>query len=156
MTCDDGPDIQIPENPLVLHLLERGVGEARLLRGFVGPSRSEGSIAIYQRLNRLSDFVEIARSDILHFVPAPGSELGALLLWVKKDATLSIRRLEPRVIFEAGKPPVDGSQRFKELSNGRLRMRMRVRDDDTCASVCSCETCTCTCAAIYARQDETR
>ncbi|MFF5211975.1 hypothetical protein [Streptosporangium sp. NPDC000396] len=139
----------IPENPLVAELIAHGVGnDARLLRGFVGPSRNENVITLYQRLDRLSDTVEIARSDILHHVKAPRSPLGGVILWVKKDAKITINRLEPP------EPRDDVPQSdLQELRKGRLRMRVRGHGGrETCFSVCmdclswcSCSICTSTC-----------
>jgi hypothetical protein len=134
MADEGGSDAKIPENPLLVQLVARGVeDDARMLRGFIGPSRRDGFVTLYQRLDRLSDSMEIARNDILHFVEAPRSELGAVILWVKKDAKISVRKLEASEISGAASQ----HKNLREVRKGRLRMHVRARArDDVCQSVC--------------------
>jgi hypothetical protein len=144
MTDAGDSSSKIPENPLVAQLIARGVdNNVRLLRGFVGPSKNDDRITLYQRLDRLSDRVEIARSDVLHYVQAPGSPLGGVILWVKQDAKMTINRLEPSE--NPGEAPQGNLQ---ELRKGRLRMRVQERSSDVCFSTCmdclswcSCSIC---------------
>jgi hypothetical protein len=144
MADAEGPHPKIPENPLVVQLIARGVGnDARLLRGFIGPSASDDIVTLYQRLDRLSDKVEITRDDVLFYVEAPASPLGGVILWVKKDADICINRLE-----ESGPPEEARPSNLREFRKGRLRMNVRARSADVCQSFCmdclswcSCNIC---------------
>jgi hypothetical protein len=122
------------ENPLVARLIAKGVdGNARVLRGFIGPSRGDDRVTVYPRLD-LADCFEVARSDILHHEEAPRSRLGAVILWVRKGAPIAIRRLESSV---AGRAAGASAGDFREVRRGRLRMRVRADPrDDTCFSTC--------------------
>jgi hypothetical protein len=125
---------ELPENPLIAELLARGAENARVLQGFIGPSRDEYTITLYQSLDRLGDTVEIRREDVLHSVKSPRSGLGAVILWVNAEAQLSVRRTRPET-----QQSKTGPGSLREVSKGRLRMRMRSQShaaDQVCLSVC--------------------
>lgn len=124
---------ELPENPLIAELIARGAENARVLQGFIGPSRDEYHITLYQSLDRLGDTVEIRREDVLHAVKSPRSGLGAVILWVNDEAQLSVRRTQAE-----SHQPKTGPGSLREVSKGRLRMRMRTPHaaDQICLSVC--------------------
>jgi hypothetical protein len=112
------------------------------LRGFVGRSPRDGYIRLFPRIGHLADSVEIARSDIIHSVKAPRSTLGAVILWVKRDARISVNRAPET----SEQTPKD----FVELRKGRLRMRMKAPQAREpicfstcmdCLSWCDCSIC---------------
>lgn len=76
--ADKQPELR--ENPLTAELLARGAENARVLQGFIEPSRDDDHITLYQSLDRLGDTVEIRRDDVLHSVDSPRSGLGAVIL----------------------------------------------------------------------------
>jgi hypothetical protein len=142
--ADKQPDL--PENPLIAELLARGAENAKVLQGFIGPSRDADHVTLYQSLDRLGDTVEIRRADVLHAVKSPRSALGAVILWVKDEAQLSVRRAQPET-----RQPTTGPGSLREVAKGRLRMRMRAPHaaDQVCFSVCmdclswcDCSICT--------------
>ena len=85
-----------PENPVLAKLVAAGAANAIPLRGYVGPSTTRGRVSLYPSLDDLSNSVEIASSDILHFEAAPESLLpyGGVIVWLKKDAEIPRRRVE--------------------------------------------------------------
>jgi hypothetical protein len=129
-----GSDDTLRENPLVTQLIARCAETAMILRGSIGPAAREGRVRVYPRLQNLSDSIEIAREDILHSVEAPQSALGAVILWVNKDAKISIHRVgvsepigsqvENPVNLRKG-PVSPQHENLVELRKGRLRMRVR-------------------------------
>ena len=122
----------LQENPLIALLLAQGAETSIKLRGFVGPSVSPDVIRLFPRLDNLSECVEIPRAAILHSIKAPRSALGAVILWVKKDATITTLRInEPDV-------PAQSPPKMEEVRKGRLRMRVRRAEarDPICFSVC--------------------
>jgi hypothetical protein len=126
-----GTQPELPENPLVAQLIAAGAENSRVLRGFIGPSQDKRYITLYQHLARLGDTVEISREDILYAMKAPRSDFGAVILWVKEDAQLSVRKPQ------SDAAPTTGPGSLQELAKGRLRMRMRSRQvADVCLSVC--------------------
>ncbi|MEU1209167.1 hypothetical protein [Nocardia sp. NPDC005825] len=146
MAKSHGKQPEIRENPLVAELLARGVENARVLEGFIGPSNDERYVTLYQDLRRLGDSVDILRDDILHAMEVPRSTLGASVLWIKDDAQISVRRTE------ADTAPTSGPGSMHEVMKGRLRMQMRTKHAADCMSVCmdclswcSCSICTSQC-----------
>jgi hypothetical protein len=135
------------ENPLVARFIERGADTSTILRGFIGPAIRDGHVRLYPRLNNLSNSVEVAREDILHSIEAPQSALGAVILWVKKDAKISIHR--------AGTSEATNAPRENDIELRQGRLRMRVRPQQTnglcfshcmdCVSWCSCSLCSSLC-----------
>jgi len=85
-----------PENPVLAKLVGAGAANAIALRGYIAPSTARGRVSLYPRLDDLSNSVEIASSDILHFEAVPESVLpyGAVIVWLKKDAEITRRRVE--------------------------------------------------------------
>jgi hypothetical protein len=136
---------KIPVNPLVATLIEKDVGNnVRIIRGFVGPSDDDATVVIYQRLDRLSDKVEIPEADILHHAEAPSSPFGGVILWVKKDAEVLINRVEES-------EPSDGPLKGEMRESRKGRLRMHVPERQVCTSNCApcyspyCEVCTSSC-----------
>lgn len=142
-------DDPLRENAVVRTLLDRGAERAMLFRGWVGPSTREGHIRLYPRLGDLSQSLEIARADIIHSTEEPQAVLGAVVVWVNKDAKIVVHRVET-----PGAPAATALQKpasyAGEIRRGRLRMRIRARaaGDDTCVCICSCGTCECRCIVI--------
>lgn len=127
-----GKQSELQENPLIAELIACGAENSRLLRGFIGPSRDDRYITLYQSLARLGDAVEFPREDVLHVVDAPGSSLGAVMLWVKDDSQLSVRRAQSEAAPTAGP-----GARVQEVTKGRLRMQTRAGwGGGVCTSVC--------------------
>jgi hypothetical protein len=144
MTEKNTPNRNLRENPLVAQLIAKGAETAMMLRGFVGPSAIKGYVRLYPRLQNLSDSVEIARADILHSVEAPQSVLGAVILWVKKDAKISVNRVG------VSQPADTPAENLVEFRKGRLRIRIRAQQGgvcqspicpNICQSVCMCMRC---------------
>jgi hypothetical protein len=131
----------IPENPLIAALLTRGAVTATMLQGYVGPSPNDVYLRLYPALGDLRRSIDIARSDILHYVASPRSELGAIILWVKKDAQMIVNRVESSEATRRA----PGHAKYVDVKKGRLRMKVRVPRElaDTCVS--ACDTCTSQC-----------
>jgi hypothetical protein len=137
-TRNSKPKIQ--ENPLIAKLIGAGAENARVLRGFIGPSRDADHITLYQSLARLADNVEIQRADVLYAVEAPQSGLGAVILWVNSEAQLGVRTTQ------TDSHPTTGPGSHIEAREGRLRMRLRTMPAaDVCTSNCNICTSQCTC-----------
>ncbi len=157
MAGKDSSGDPLRENSLVAQLIAQGAETSIMLRGFVGPSARDGYVRLYPKLQNLSDSVEIARSDILHSVQAPQSALGAVILWVKKDAKISLHRVgvsEPmgapaESLAALQKRSAGTPESMVELRRGRLRMRLRPQQAQSicfshcmdCISWCSCSMC---------------
>ncbi len=143
MTGKDGSDRLPADNPLLSKLIAQGAETAVTLRGFIG-AIGDDHVRLYPRISNLSESVEIARADILHSVAVPHSVLGAVILWVKKDAKFTIRK-----VTATG----DAStlrQDLVELRKGRLRMQMKRREghladchSPVCPSICHSECLPC-------------
>lgn len=132
MADEDASAKNLQENPLIAQLLAHGAATSIKLRGFVGPSTAKDTIRLFPRLDNLSECVEIPKAAIIHSIKAPRSALGAVILWVKKDATLTTFRVsEPDT-------PAQATPQMEEVRKGRLRMRMRRTEanDPICFSVC--------------------
>lgn len=127
-----GKQPEMQENPLIAELIASGAENSRMLRGFIGPSRDDRYLTLYQNLARLGDTVDIPREDVLHVVDAPGSSLGAVIMWVKDDTQLSVRRTQAESLATEGP-----GARVQEVAKGRLRMRLKSRwGGGVCTSVC--------------------
>jgi hypothetical protein len=59
-----------------------------LLNGYIGESTSEEKIRLYADAS-LTEFVDIAKADILHAVPNSDDPLGGSQLWVKQSASVN-------------------------------------------------------------------
>lgn len=132
MADEDASAKNLQENPLIATLLAQGAQNAIKLRGFIGPSLSKDKIRLFPRLDNLSECVDIPRAAVIHSIKAPRSALGAVILWVKSDATLTTLRVsEPDT-------PAQAKPQMEEVRKGRLRMRMRRQEarDPICFSVC--------------------
>ena len=131
MAGTKGSEPEFEVNPLVAQLVAVGAENARVLRGFIGPSRDEAHITLYQSLARLGDTVEIPREDVLYAVDAPGSGLGAVILWITNEAQLHVRKIQ------AESHRTTGPFSLREVNKGRLRMHLRSRSGgDVCTSWC--------------------
>jgi hypothetical protein len=137
-----GKKLEFRENALLTELLARGAENAKVIRGFIGPSSNDSSITLHQSLDRLGDTVEIPRDDVLYLVDAPRSELGAVILWVKDTANVSVRRTQSETVSETGL-----GVRAQEVTKGRLRMRLKPAwGGGVCTSVCERCITWCDCA----------
>jgi hypothetical protein len=139
---------EFQENPFVAELIAAGAENARVLRGFIGPSRDADHITLYQNLAQLGDTVEIPRDDVLHTGEIPGSVLGAVILWVKEGARLGVRTTQSEA------HPATGPGSLREVSKGRLRMQPRPgMRADVCTSRCNVcvSECYCPMPDCYAR-----
>jgi hypothetical protein len=132
MADDDASAKNLQANPLIAKLLAQGAQKASKLRGFIGPSPHKDKIRLFPRLDNLSECVEIPRNAIIHSIKAPRSALGAVILWVKNDATLTTFRLSE------AETPAQAKPQMEEIRKGRLRLRMRKHEarDPICFSVC--------------------
>jgi hypothetical protein len=147
MEKETGKNKDIPENPLLARLLVvDGAANAITLRGYVGRSTAEGYVNLYPKLDDLSESLEIAQADILHFSEVPESVMpyGAMILWVKKDAQITHRR---------GKTP-ERANLDEEVRAGRLRIRVPKISNDlrrVCASFCfgGCRPCQSGCTPCH-------
>lgn len=138
----------IKTNPLVARLLEAGSDNAITLTGFVAPAGRPGYIRLFTALNDLSRSIEIAESDILATADLPKSGLGAVALWVKRDAPLQLSVTKSAASCamrtQAGE--------LSEVRRGGLRMKVRPQSRDTCTCEYFCDgtqcvPCTCNCLA---------
>lgn len=139
---------RLKTNPLVSRLLEAGSENAVAFTGFVGPATREGYVKLIFRLNDLSSGVEIAESDILASAELPKSSLGAVAVWVRRDAVISqnsAKRAEASAF-----PRRSGT--MANVARAGLRMRVRAQENDTCTCYIFCDgtqcvPCTCQCLA---------
>ena len=146
MAKDSGKGIK--PNVVVSKLVEAGGENAITLTGFVGPAEREGYIRLFLGLNNMSRSIEIAESDIVATVDLPKSGLGAVAIWVKRDAALHhhiVERAELCAIRTQG-------DELTNVRRGGLRMKVRsqARDTCTCEYYCDgtqCVPCTCNCLA---------
>jgi hypothetical protein len=104
-----GKPSEFAENPLIAELIAAGAENSRLMRGFIGASSDDRYITLHPSLARLGNSVQIPIEDVLRLVDAPGSGLGAVMVWVKEDSQTFLR----------------APQTTRELVRGRLRMKMR-------------------------------
>jgi hypothetical protein len=133
---------KIKMNPLISRLLDAGTENAIALTGFVAPAGRKGYIRLFPALNNMSKSIEIAESDIVATVELPKSGLGAVAIWVKRDAALQHQLIE-RADTQGG-----------ELTSvRRAGLRMKVPPQaraPTCEYYCDgthCVPCTCQCLA---------
>ncbi|MFC7265670.1 hypothetical protein [Streptomyces lutosisoli] len=134
-------------NAMVGGLVDAGSEEAVTLTGFVAASSRAGYVRLFTGLNNMSRSIEIAESDILASVELPKSGLGAVALWVKRDAALHHHIVETAASCATRTSSGGG---FTTVRRGGLRMRVRpqARDVCTCDYICDgtqCVPCTCEC-----------
>ncbi len=155
-----GRDIEI--NPLLARLLSHGV-DAIVLRGYVGPSKKEGTIRLYPTLGFLNVFIDIGLDDIVETAPAPTTVLphNGTIVWVKSDAEVvfhgdtvvtvpvrTLRRQRAAIDQASANAPSSDAAKYVDVVRGRLRMSVpaaRLRADDVCASCSPCSSCTSVC-----------
>lgn len=135
-------------NALVSRLLEAGSENAVAFTGFVAPSRREGHIKLIFRLNDLSGGIEIAESDIVATADLPRSSLGAVAVWVRRDAVIS--QTNSTSAQGAAFPRQNGALADVRRAGLRMKVRSQARDTCTCFIICDgtqCVPCTCQCLA---------
>jgi hypothetical protein len=138
---------RIKPNPVVSKLLAAGADNAIALTGFVVPAGRDGYIRLFPGLNNMSRSIEIAESDIVATVELPKSGLGAVAIWVKRDAALHYHLVEKA---ESGAVRTQ-SGALTNVRRGGLRMKVRPaapRDTCTCEYYCDgtqCVPCTSEC-----------
>jgi hypothetical protein len=120
---------------LVGKLGERGLSNAMMLRGYIGPSTSEDRITVFPTLDDLSQSFELASADVLAFAEAPEALLpnGGKVIWVRSDAVITQRNTKT-------------AQQFVQMRKGRLSITMlrRLGESDVCLNrFDDCETCGC-------------
>jgi hypothetical protein len=148
MAKEQGSGKRIKTNSLVARLLEAGSEDAVTLTGFVAPAGREGYIRLIPGLNNMSRSIEIAESDIVATTDLPKSGLGAVAIWVKRDAPIqfTLTKSAASCAVQAKKGELT------EVRRGGLRMKVRTeaRDVCTCEYYCDgtqCVPCTCNCVA---------
>ncbi len=147
------PD-KLIENPLLKQLADKASGEMLTFWGYIGPARDKGSIALYPNLKNMSDFVEIARDDIVHVEDVPENVLlfGGKVVWVKPEAGVVRRQVNNAGAIEQAttKGPAPQGGTAADVKAGRLTMRMpaeMARSD--CHSPCAtCRDCSSVCICI--------
>src|SRR6476660_7233874 len=154
-----GRDIEI--NPLLARLLSHGV-DAIVLRGYVGPSKKEGTIRLYPTLGFLNVFIDIGLDDIVETAPAPTTVLphNGTIVWVRSDAEVvfhgdtvvtvpvrTLRRQRAAIDQTSAKAPSSDAAKYVDVVRGRLRMSVPAAAlrDDVCASCRGCASCTSVC-----------
>jgi hypothetical protein len=146
MVNETNPNANIPENPLLAKLLVTdGATNAITFRGYVSQSTAEGYVSLYPSLDDLSESLEIAQADILHFSEVPESVMphGAMIVWVKQDAQITRHRSEIAKRSDLG-----------EVRAGRLRIRVPKFSTELrkiCASYCfgGCKPCQSGCTPCH-------
>ncbi|MCX4821175.1 hypothetical protein OG883_14895 [Streptomyces sp. NBC_01142] len=143
---------RIETNPLVSRLLDAGSENAITLTGFLAPSGHEGHVRLFPGLNNMSRSIEIAESDIVATVELPKSGLGAVAVWVKRDAALHHRLTEKAEACAARTTGAGAGTGLTNVRRSGLRMKVRpeARDTCTCEYICDgtqCVPCTCECLA---------
>ena len=154
-----GRDIEI--NPLLSRLLSHGV-DAVVFRGYVGPSKNEGTIRLYPTLGFLNVFVEIGVADVVETTTAPTTALphNGTIVWVRSDADVvfhgdtvvtvpvrTLRRQRPAIEQTSAHAPTSDAAKYVDVVRGRLRIGVPAETlrDDVCASCRGCASCTSVC-----------
>lgn len=155
-----GRDVEV--NPLLSRLLAHGV-DAIVFRGYVGPPKKEGTIALYPTLGFLNVFIEIRLADIVETAPAPTTALphNGTIVWVRSDAEVvfhgdavvtvpvrTLRRQRPAIGETTTTAASSEAAKYVDVVPGRLRMTVpsaTLRADDVCASCRGCASCTTVC-----------
>ena len=156
------PQRDLEINPLLSRLLSHDV-DAIVFRGYVGPSKKEGTIRLYPTLAFLNVFIEIGLADVVETAPAPTTALphNGTIVWVRSDAevvfhgdtvvTVPVRTLRHQrsaTHQTAVNAPSSDAAKYVEIAPGRLRMSVpatSLRAEDVCASCRGCASCTSVC-----------
>jgi hypothetical protein len=136
-------------NPLVARLLDAGGETAIALTGFLAPSGREGYVRLFPGLDDMTRSIEIAESDVLQTVELPRSGLGAVAIWVRKDADIHHHRVEKLGAYVARSRAGRGLISMRRSGLG-MRVRAQARDTCTCEYYCDgtqCVPCTSNCIA---------
>lgn len=153
MSGQQPDDEHLRAHPLLSRLLDVGAN-VRAFRGYVGPDKDNGRVALYPSLGDLTFSIEINKSDIVASAAAPELLLphGGTVIWVKPDAEIvchgdRVNTVAARRPHQAGAlPPANpyttqtAAGRLVEVQTGRLNIRLRPRVMSSCAS-CSCSSC---------------
>jgi hypothetical protein len=134
-------------NPLVTRLLDAGGEGAVALTGFLAPSTREGYVRLFPGLDDMTRSIEIAERDVLHTVELPKSDLGAVAVWVRKDADIHHHRIEKLEVYVA-RSTAGGRLTSVRRSGLGMRVRAQARDVCTCEYYCDgtqCVPCTSNC-----------
>jgi hypothetical protein len=147
-------DDMLTENPLLTELSNKARGELLTFWGYIGPARDKATIALYPNLKNTSDYVEIAKADIVHVADVPENVLlfGGKVVWVRTDAEVARRQASStdalRKMTTQG--PAETGNTAADMKAGRLRMTApaeMARSD--CHSPCAtCRDCSSVCICI--------
>jgi hypothetical protein len=116
MANETGSAANLHVNPLLAKLLDAvGATNTRTLRGYIGPSRSEGYVILYPRLENLAESFEVPKADILYSTELPELVMpfGAVMIWVRGNAQIIQRQGETAKRANLG-----------EIRKGRLRISL--------------------------------
>ncbi|MFF0156067.1 hypothetical protein ACFYRY_00780 [Streptomyces sp. NPDC005263] len=149
MAQEPGVSKRARVNQVVAGLVDAGSEDTVTLTGFVTPSARKGHVRLFTGLNDMSRSIEIAESDIVASVELPKSGLGAVALYVKRDAALHHHVVETAESCADRRSSAGG---FRTVRRGGLRMRVRPQTNDvcTCEYFCDgtrCVPCTSQCLA---------
>jgi hypothetical protein len=131
MAKEENSGKHIKPNALVSKIIDAGGENAITLTGFVAPAAREGYVRLFPGLNNMSKSIEIAEGDIVATFDLPKSDLGAVVILVKRDAALHYH------LIESAESRVTGA--FSNVRRGGLRMRVRLQPRDTCTCEIICD-----------------
>ena len=121
MAKDPDAARRLKTNALVSRLLNAGSENAVAFTGFVGPASREGHVRLIFRLNDLAGGIEIAERDIIATADLPNSSLGAVAIWVKRDAVINQSSAKQAAAVAFPRRP--GS--MADIQRAGLRMRSK-------------------------------
>lgn len=119
---------EIQDNQFLKGLIEKGATHSSVFTGYSCFSKTEGFITLYPNISNLSESIEISRNDIIDcakLTSGLGDLDGRMIVWVRKEAEVSIKRA-----FHA--------------NDGRLQVRVSdalTRMAENCHSNCSEGNC---------------
>lgn len=135
-------------NPFVTRLLDAGGESAISLTGFIAPSTRDGHVRLFPGLDDMTRSIEIAEQDVLQTVELPKSGLGAVAVWVRKDADIHHHRVEKLEAYVARSTAGRRGLTSVRRSGLGMRVRAQARDVCTCEYYCDgtqCVPCTSNC-----------
>ena len=149
MAKDNEASDGLAPNPLVSELLESNADSSVMLRGFPALAGRSDFVRLFPNLDEMWRSIEIAEADILKSAKLPKSELGAVAIWVSRDA-----ELHHHIIETASAWSERNRACLTEASRGGLKMKTRAMARDTCTCEYYCDgtrcvpctsNCVCTC-----------